>query len=458
MKSKAHAANIWRRMATLAGGPVRFGVASRRSMVIAATTWAMLVVVTSSSRAEVIVSSKSFSAGVVVNVVALGLYDSDSQGGPGVATAQASKSVSNTDFSGVPYAAQASGSSDVNVDATVAGGNISIGATATGTASGINQGSSYPPTYGQALASGNGNVVYSTSTQAKVWVMWSVRGDLNTTAYVYVTGINNTQLSGSTAITLSAGQPLNLGLHAQTNYAGTGIPLGPGGTFSGTRSIHGSMHWSIDASWPGEEPSNPIKTKGISTTDAATIIKESGNVDIANDVTGSYLTSFPVGEQGIGTTQNLYASFPLGSSEASDLHLAASLPMATPLAAAVATQDLIFAALGSEFASFTLLTDLLAPGELVLLSAGGSNRWIQAGEEFSFLDHGLTGVTQFRLSGLPEGVFGEDLLAAFRFTEEADVTLAAFVITVPEPGTLVLAGLGLAMLFVRRPSRWRRAV
>jgi hypothetical protein len=120
-------------------------------------------------------------------------------------------------------------------------------------------------------------------------------------------------------------------------------------------------------------------------------IKVCGGVDVANDVTGSYLVQFPDGVQGIGTTTPLYTVNHVVVPATSDPH----------------NFSMTFKAGDGENFSHLIIPGALDGGEqTVTLTFGQYTFPLAAGQDFNFLNYFPSGASAFRLTGLDAGTYG----------------------------------------------------
>jgi hypothetical protein len=195
--------------------------------------------------------------------------------------------------------------------------------------------------------------------------------------------------------------------------------------------------WTDGPSFPGEEPDNELQAIqgdepediGIPVGDNGRVI---GGVDIANDVTGAYLTAVPVGDS-YGFTDSVYLGIAGQTSP---------VTAATPLV----------------FASDIAFTHLELPGSLgesFTLEVGGQTQTLAGGATIDFTAFEAGGVNNFTLwptaSGGPLPT-----VAGFRFADEGALQVLQGVM-VPEPSTYLMAGVaGVGWIVVlRRVKRSR---
>ena len=352
--------------------------------------------------------------------------------------------------------ANISGLASVSVSATEVGGQIGSSLSAQGQAYGSNGGFA-PLTAGIYGGSSAASVVYTAAPGSKfsLRAFWSANEDANYLVGINGVGYNNTQATRSvhlTGLTFTA-----IGATLSMDFTVAPTKFEP---ISKSQSGTGSLHWSLTDFWPGERPESsidlPFNKKPLKDGELPIDKYDDSGISEPVIVTGSQLTSFPVGAQGIGTDTPLYVNSPYARLTSAARQAVAVLPDSSATSNDVQFR---YQSSGPLFTHFVLPAALASGDVQFELRVGSIALPVTAGTEVNLLGIAPTGVSEFVLAGIDPGVLGTeadplDVLVGLRFATGGDTVVVLTL--VPEPAAWAMALCGLATVVYAASRRRRR--
>jgi hypothetical protein len=325
--------------------------------------------------------------------------------------------------------ASISGSARVRVPYNEFGGAFLHKADAAGEAYGA-YGVYVPDTKGtyKGFSSASARYVASPGTTFTVRAIWS--GDKNSNFAVGINGVYHPLSDGVRKVKLDGVTSLAIASAHSMDLVALASKFEP---ISLSKSGSGSLRWSFIEWWPGEKPESRIEIPSL---------EYDNGVTMPENTTGGELTSFPVGEQGIGTDGPLYVTNKYFRF-ATTARLAAA---AVPESSATSTDvQLRYHSDGPLFTHLLVPSSLGSGDSQFELRIGTNVLPVVAGTEVSLLGIAPNGVSEFVLAGIDPGALGTeadplDVLVGLRFASSGDAALSITVI--PEPSSLILASIG----------------